>query len=136
MTPSDQYRWYSKLRKPFFAPPSWLFGPAWTFLYILIAISFGAVFVHVARGEWPVIVALPFVLNLIANVLFTTLQFRLRRNDLAFIDVLAVLVTIPWAMWAVRGLAPWIAWMQVPYLCWVSFASVLQGCVTWLNRGR
>src|SRR3989339_1181014 len=92
------YLWYSQLIKPFWAPPAWLFGPVWTVLYILIAISFGAVFVMVLKKQLARNVAVPFVLNLISNFAFTPLQFGLQNNYLAAIDILLVLVTLIWAI--------------------------------------
>ena len=126
--------WYQQLAKPSWAPPSWLFGPVWSVLYIVITITFGAVFYLAAKGKIPAAVALPFVLNLVFNLAFTPLQFGLRSNALALIDILLVLGTLAWAMAAVRPFAAWIAWAQVPYLLWVTFATVLQMSVTWMNR--
>lgn len=130
---NNQAMWYSELIRPTWAPPSWVFGPVWTVLYILIAISFGYVFYKVFKGELPIIVALPFVLNLIANALFTPLQFGLQNNFLAAIDIIAVLTTLLWAMWIIFPHHPWVAYINVPYLLWVSFATVLQLTVTYLN---
>jgi len=128
------YQWYQQLLKPGWAPPSWLFGPVWTVLYVGIVISFGTVFVQAAKGRIPAPVALPFVLNLAFNFAFTPLQFGLRSNVLAAVDILLVLGTLIWAMLAVRPFVPWIAGIQVPYLLWVAFATVLQLTVTWMNR--
>jgi tryptophan-rich sensory protein len=125
---------YANLLKPSWAPPAWLFGPVWTFLYALIAISFGAVFYKLATKEIPFIVALPFILNLIFNFSFTYFQFGLKNNALAGIDILLVLGTLVWAMIAIFPYARWITYIQIPYLLWVSFATVLQLTVTFLNR--
>lgn len=130
---NNTYNWYSQLIKPTWAPPSWLFGPVWTFLYILIAISFGKVFLMLFKKQIPFIVALPFILNLFFNFIFTTLQFDLRNNLLASIDILLVLGTLVWAMKAIYPHARWITYIQIPYLIWVSFATVLQITVTYLN---
>ncbi len=135
MTPmpstSTQYR---DLKKPSWAPPSWLFGPVWTVLYVLIAMSFGAVFLMAARGELAWAVTIPFAINLAANIAYTPLQFGLRNRWLASLDILIVLTTIIVAMWVIAPLVPWVAWLQIPYLLWVSFATCLQLTVTWLNR--
>ena len=128
------YTWYQQLIKPSWAPPAWLFGPAWTVLYILIAISFGKVFLMTWQKRIPLIIALPFALNLIFNFAFTPLQFGLRSNLLASVDILLVLGTLVWAMVSIFPFARWIAYIQIPYLLWVLFATVLQLTVTYLNR--
>jgi translocator protein len=84
-------------------------------LYIIIAASFGTVFYKVFTKEIPWIVAVPFVLNLIFNFAFTPLQFGLKNNLLAGIDIVLVLVTL------------------IPYLLWVLFATTLQLTITYLN---
>ncbi len=130
---NNTYSWYSQLIKPSWAPPSYLFGPVWTFLYVLIAISFGRVFIMSWQKLIPLIVVLPFVLNLIFNFAFTPLQFGLQNNILAAIDILLVLGTLIWAMIAIYPHAHWITYIQIPYLLWVSFATVLQLTITILN---
>lgn len=125
--------WYQTLIKPSWAPPAWLFGPAWTILYFLIAISFGAVFVKIYRKKLKPKFALPFVLNLIFNFAFTPIQFGLKNNILAAVDVILVLVTLIWATLLIYPKVKWIAYMQTPYLLWVSFATVLQLTITYLN---
>lgn len=129
----ESYSWYAQLIKPAWAPPSWLFGPVWTFLYILIAISFGTVFWMVIKRQLPLIVALPFALNLIFNAAFTPLQFGLKSNVLAAVDILLVLATLIWAMVVIYPHVRWIAMIQTPYLLWVAFATVLQLTITFLN---
>lgn len=130
----DFYSWYSTLIKPFWSPPSWLFGPVWTFLYILIAVSFGKVFSMGLKREIAFMVVLPFILNLIFNFAFTSIQFGLKNNLLAAIDILLVLVTLIWSISSIYPHARWIAYIQIPYLLWVSFASVLQLTITYLNK--
>lgn len=125
--------WYSQLIRPSWSPPAWLFGPVWTCLYILIALSFGKVFLMAWQKQIALAVALPFVLNLIFNLAFTPLQFGLKNNPLAAIDILLVLGTLIWAMAAIYPHARWIAYIQIPYLLWVSFATVLQLTITYLN---
>ena len=131
---NETKNWYARLKKPSFAPPSWVFGPAWTFLYLLIALSYGKVFLMAWQNELPFIVVLPFVLNLIFNFSFAPIQFKLQNNLLASFDILLILGTIIWTIFAIYPYTNWIAFAQIPYLLWVSFATVLQLTVTWLNR--
>jgi tryptophan-rich sensory protein len=143
---NTSYAWYQELAKPSWAPPSWLFGPVWSVLYILIAISFGTVFYKAFTKEIPWIVALPFVLNLLFNAAFTPIQFGLRNNPLAFADALLILATLLWGLYALYSFGltrhietgassyAWIIYVNIPYLLWVTFASVLQGTITYLNR--
>ena len=134
MDTSSTVSWYQTLLKPSWAPPSWLFGPVWTILYLLIAISFGTVFYRVYRKKLKSNFAIPFALNLLFNFAFTPLQFGLKNNLLAAIDILLVLGTLIWLMVAIYPHAKWIAYIQIPYLLWVSFATVLQLTITYLNR--
>jgi len=126
--------WYTQLIKPSWAPPGYLFGPVWTILYAIIALSFGTVFYNAATSKIPWIVALPFILNLIFNFAFTYFQFELGSNILAAIDILLVLGTLIWSIIAIYPHIQWIAYIQIPYLLWVSFATVLQLTITYLNR--
>ena len=128
------YSWYQTLIKPSWAPPSWLFGPVWSFLYCLIALSFGSVFYKVATKSVPPVVALPFVLNLIFNLAFSPIQFGLRNNALAAVDILLVLGTLIWAIVVIFPYSSWIAYIQAPYLLWVIFATILQLTITFINR--
>ena len=130
----NTYNWYSQLIKPSWSPPSWLFGPVWTVLYVMITVSFGTVFYKTFIGKIPWIVALPFALNLIFNFAFTPLQFGLKNNLLAAIDILLVLGTLVWAILAIYPHIRWVAYFQIPYLLWVSFATVLQLTITYLNK--
>ena len=132
----DTYAWSAQLLKPSWAPPSWLFGPVWTILYAIIAVTFGTVFYQAFTKRIPRIVALPFVLNLAFNFAFTPIQFGLKNNILASIDILLILGTLIWALYAIWHASPklrWIAYANIPYLAWVSFATYLQLTVTYLN---
>ncbi len=125
---------YVKFIKPDWAPPSWIFGPVWSVLYLLIAIGYGKVFLMLYHKQIPFTVALPFILNLIFNFSFTYFQFKLQNNFLAAIDIILVLGTLVWAMIAIYPYLRWASLIHTPYLLWVSFATVLQLTITWLNR--
>jgi tryptophan-rich sensory protein len=143
---NSSYDWYQNLVKPSWAPPSWIFGPVWTVLYIIIFITFGTVFYKAFTGRIPWTVALPFALNLVFNFAFTPLQFGLKNNLLAAIDILLVLITLVWALFSIYSFglklhietsAPtyaWIIYANIPYLLWILFATILQLTITYLNR--
>ena len=126
--------WYQHLIKPTWAPPSWVFGPVWSVLYIIIFISYGAVVYNVVHKKLSLIILLPFALNLVFNLLFTPIQFGLQNNYLAALDILLVLGTLVWAMIAIYPYFKWIALVNTPYLLWVCFATVLQLTITFLNK--
>ncbi len=133
----DTYSWYSQLIKPSWAPPSWLFGPVWTVLYAIIAVTYGTVFYRAFTGKLSWLVALPFILNLIFNLIFSPIQFGLKNNLLAAIDILLVVATLIWALVALWQAAPelrWIVYANLPYLVWGVFATCVQLTITYLNR--
>jgi translocator protein len=128
------YTWYQNLIKPSWAPPSWVFGPIWSVLYVLIFISFGTVFYKVFNKELPFAVAIPFILNIIFNLIFTPIQFKLQNNYLAALDIVLVLGTLIWSMIIIYPHMKWVALINIPYLLWVCIATVLQFTITYLNR--
>ena len=136
---------YATLIKPWWSPPAWLFGPVWTLLYAIIAVTYGTVFYKVFTKELPAMAALPFVLNLVFNFSFTYFQFGLKNNYLATADILLVLATLLWALVAIYRASPklvsaggsdlkWVALANIPYLVWVAFATVLQLTITYVNK--
>ena len=130
------YTQYETFKKPSWAPPAWVFGPVWTVLYILIIISFGYVWYLSIAGRLPFGVVVPFLLNLVFNVLYTPIQFRLKNFALASLDVLLVLGTLVWALWGIYMYVPWVVYVNIPYLIWVCFATMLQLSVFLKNRKR
>ena len=128
--------WYQALVKPAWAPPAWLFGPVWTVLYAIIIVSFGYVAYLFFKKRIPFAVFLPFVLNIIFNLIFSPIQFGLQNNFLASIDILLILGTLIWSLAAIRPHARWVSLANIPYLLWVSFATILQLTITYLNWGK
>lgn len=129
----EQMEWYATLIKPEWAPPAFLFGPVWTVLYAIILVSFGYVAYLFWKKRIPFPVFLPFVLNIVFNIAFSPIQFGLENNLLAAVDIVLVLGTLVWALISIWPRVRWAALVNIPYLLWVSFATVLQFTITWLN---
>ncbi len=125
--------WYQELIKPEWAPPAWVFGPVWTVLYVIIALTFGYVTLLYIKKKIPRRVFAPFVLNVIFNLAFSPIQFGLQNNLLALIDIVLVLATLVWALVFIYPHARWVSVLNIPYTLWVSFATVLQMTITVLN---
>ena len=90
-------------------------------------------FFQAARGKIPAVVTVPFVINLISNFIYSPLQFEARNYIAASVDILVVLVSLIFAMKLVRRYSRWVFYAQIPYLAWVSFATILQISITILN---
>lgn len=134
---NETYKRYQMLTKPSWSPPAWIFGPVWMVLYVIIAVSFGAVFYRAFTSNISWIVSLPFALNLIFNFIFTPLQFKLRNNLLASLDILLVVASLIWALYSLWQSVPelrWVVYINIPYLLWAIFATILQLTITYLNK--
>lgn len=132
----DYKETYKSYKRPPLSPPPYLFGVVWPFLYLLIIISYGFTFYQAAKGNVPSLLVVPFIINLIANGLFTYFQFKLKNNLLAALDIVVVLATIILTMILIWPYYRWVLYLQIPYLAWVSFATYLQFGVTILNQKK
>lgn len=120
--------WYAFLNKPTFSPPNWLFGPVWTTLYLLMGVS--AWLVWRQKGAQALGV---FWVQLALNALWTPLFFGLQSPLLGLLCIMGMWLAIAWTIvrfWPVSRAA---ALLLVPYLAWVSFASVLNAAIYVLN---
>ncbi|MEI7819196.1 MAG: TspO/MBR family protein [bacterium] len=118
--------WYRLLNKPTWAPQEWVFGAVWSTLYPIIFVVNIYVVMLLLKGKIGLLVALPFWLNLLFNFMFTPLQFGLRNNWLAMIDIYLVLATIIWAIVVIWPVSKVVAVAFAPYLVWVAIATALQ----------
>jgi len=126
--------WYANLNKPFFNPPGWVFGPVWTVLYILMAVSAALVW-HKGLAEWKVRVAMGLYLaQLFLNALWTPFFFGLEMPLLAFIDIVLLWVAIILTILAFLRVSKIAAVLMLPYLGWTTFAAVLNFSLWYLNR--
>jgi tryptophan-rich sensory protein len=126
--------WYYQLNKPWFNPPNWIFGPVWSFLYCAMGV---AAWLAWRTGNahtlaWPLGL---FLLQLVLNALWTPLFFGMRRPGLALIDIMAMWLAIAATTIAFYSVSRMAAYLLIPYWLWVSFATMLNATIWWLNRG-
>ena len=125
--------WYASLRKPAWNPPPWIFGPVWTLLYVMMAVSAWLVW---REGGWKRH-AVPlglFLCQWLLNVLWTPLFFGMHRAGLACIEIVALwcaIAAILGLFWRVKKAA---GLLLVPYLAWVTFAAALNFALWHMNR--
>jgi len=125
--------WYEGLQRPRLTPPDWVFGPVWTILYVMIAISI-FLFLRKYKSETGYGIYVLIVLHLISNFAWTGIFFGLKSPGLALIDILFLdisLVLIVWCFWQTNRMASILLW---PYLMWVLFATYLNASFYLLNR--
>jgi len=126
-------QWYESLQKPVWTPDPGTISVIWQILYPIIVFSFSYVFLRAIRGKIPWSVALPFAINLVANLSFTPLLFGARSLILASVDIVVVLATLIWGMAVIWRFHRWAAILQLPYLIWVVIATSLQLTITQMN---
>ncbi len=122
--------WYASLNRPAFAPPNWVFGPVWTVLYILIALSGWLVWRQVGWRSRQVAL---WGVQMLLNALWTPLFFGLNWLALAAVEMALLWIAILACMAAFRHVSTTASWLMAPYLLWVSFALLLNLGFWWLN---
>lgn len=125
-TTSSIPTWYATLNKPFFSPPNFIFAPVWTTLYILMGISLYLVW---QKGKVPTI----FWIQLILNFLWSILFFGLKNPVLGFVEIVVLWITIFLTIKNFYPISKWAAYLLIPYLLWVTFASILNLSIVILN---
>ena len=127
--------WFPTLVKPVFNPPSWLFAPVWTFLYILMGIAAGRVWGRIDFDREKVRKALLFfVIQLALNALWSVLFFGMHNPLLALIEIVILWLMIYETFVKFIKIDKIAGYLFIPYLLWVSFATVLNASLWWLNR--
>ena len=125
--------WYAGLQKPVFTPPSWVFGPVWTVLYVLMGISLWLVIREGWQSRSSRIGVALFIVQLAANVGWSVIFFGLHMLAAAFVEVLVLFCLIAATMAVFLKISRTAGLLLVPYLCWTAFASFLTGMVWVLN---
>jgi tryptophan-rich sensory protein len=126
--------WYATLNRPPFSPPNWLFGPAWTLLYILMGIAIYLIIKQGLDKKEVQAASLIFLIQLVLNAIWTPIFFGLHQTLLAFIVIVFLWLAIIWTMIRFYPISKLACWLLLPYLMWVTFASTLNFSFWWLNR--
>ena len=122
--------WYTSLIKPVFNPPSWLFGPVWTLLYLMMGVALGKLWKQKTKNKQFIFI---FVIQFIFNLLWTPIFFCYHYIGLAFLDLCALFVLLAVLLFAVRHQKS-IMLLLLPYFLWVTFAGILNFSIYYLNR--
>jgi translocator protein len=132
VTSNSVTTWYVTLKKPEWNPPSWLFGPVWTVLYIFIALSGWLIWMERDKSAKAVLVV--YFIQLVFNGLWTPIFFGLHNPLLAFIEIcflwlsIGIFIYLSWNVSLIASL------LFIPYFCWVTFAAILNFTIWSLNR--
>jgi translocator protein len=124
--------WYPELRRPEWTPPDWLFGPVWTVLYLMMALSAWLVW-RAADSPATRFALLLFAIQLALNILWSAVFFGLRRIGPAYAEILLLWMMIIATTVAFLPLSMLAAWLLLPYVAWVAFASYLNFRIWQLN---
>lgn len=128
-TASSVSTWYVELAKPSFNPPSWVFGPVWTVLYLIIGISFYLVW----KRKYDKIAFTIFGVQLVLNALWSVLFFGLKMPFLAFIEIVFLWLSIMLMIFYFYRISRISAYLLIPYVLWVTFAAILNFYIYILN---
>lgn len=119
--------WYSKLNKPSFNPPNYLFGPVWTILYVLMGVALYLIWTSNNKTALTL-----FIIQLTLNFAWSFLFFQLKNPLIALIEIIVLLAFIIATTIVARN--PVVTYLFIPYIAWVSFATILNASIYWLNR--
>jgi tryptophan-rich sensory protein len=125
--------WFYALNKPFFNPPNFVFGPVWSILYLLMGISLYLILSQTLSPQRTRAIVI-FGIQLTLNFAWSFLFFKYRLLGIAFIEIIMIWVSIVFMIRSFYSLNKTAAYLQIPYLVWVSFASLLNGSIWFLNR--
>jgi len=124
--------WYLVINKPSWNPPSWLFAPVWTSLFILMGIAFYLVWSMKMNNKVRFAIKL-FIAQLVLNVLWSVFFFGMGNFWLAFLEIIVLWIAIALTIVDFSKVNKTAAWLLVPYILWVSFASYLNFTIAILN---
>lgn len=124
--------WYAGITKPFFAPPNWVFGPVWTTLYALIGISFWIIW-QSKPSKLKKRAVYWFILQMALNAVWTPIFFGLKNPEFALFVITALWISIFQTIRFFSRITKSAGYLLIPYILWVSFATLLNAAIAWLN---
>ncbi len=124
--------WYFQLQKPSWQPPDWLFGPAWTTIYVLTSIAGVKAWRRADEVQRRYFMG-ALLLNLMLNLMWSLIFFTSQRPDIALIEVVPLWLSVLLMVLLVRSYSPVSALLMLPYLGWVAFAAYLNWTIVTLN---
>lgn len=125
--------WNQTAIKPSFNPPNYVFAPVWTLLYTLMGISF-FILLNEPNGKWKTIGIALFLFQLTLNFWWSFLFFKFQALGWALVEIIILWLSIAAMIFSMYKTKPIIGYLQIPYICWVSFATVLNLSLWWLNK--
>ncbi len=131
---ANNYQWLETLNKPSWNPPAYLFGPVWTTLYFLMGISLGIIWNYNTPDISKRKAYFLFAFQLFLNFWWSILFFHYHSLVLAFFDSIAMAITILFTIFSFSTYSKKAAWLLVPYIFWVSFATILNFYIWYLNK--
>lgn len=132
-TQSSVNDWYVTLNKPSFNPPNWVFAPVWTILYILMGVAAGMVWARGFYHKWVKTALYHFGFQLVFNALWSIVFFGFKQPFWALLVILTLLVLIILTIKWFKVVSTTAAWLMVPYLIWICFATLLNYEIWVLN---
>lgn len=116
--------WYATLNRPSFNPPNWIFGPVWTTLYILLGISFFLIWKENPSKQRNLAINV-FSIQMLLNFAWSFIFFYFNMIGLALFEIILLWISIVGMIYIFYKMKPISAYLNIPYLIWVSFATIL-----------
>jgi len=125
--------WYVSLQRPSFSPPNWIFGPVWILLYLLMGISSYLIWQKIEQNKKAKESLWLFWIHLFFNAAWSIIFFGLQNPELAFTNIIIIWIFIVILILKFWKINKWSTYLLIPYLLWVSFASILNYSIWYLN---
>lgn len=132
-TSSSVKGWYTIVNKPSFNPPNWIFAPVWTVLYIMMGIAFYIIWIKVEEQKIRTKAIMFYFIQLVLNFAWSIIFFYAARPGWALVEIILLWIMIAATIYKFHPISKPAAWLLVPYILWVSFATLLNFEIWRLN---